>query len=320
VATLRLNGVRLAEDTPLPLAVGWNLVSYLPQSTLPVTVALASIAGKYAVVQGFDRGALSFYPDLDPIFNTLLVMQPGLGYWIRATQAVTLTYPSAAGLASASAAGPRLMTIPQPQASPLALLGRQDERAAPIRQVERAAGVTPTSTWVDFYGEARQVDGALMPIGTLITALDPQGIVCGATVVTVAGQYGYLACYGDDPHTAADEGAAPGERIRLMVDGQVLGTGDWTSRGERRRAPLGNVVQEPQRYIYLPLVLQGANLEAPARLLPAEPPTPEPTEPPTPELAESPTPEPAEPSTPEPAEPSTMRTWLPADSGRGAGR
>jgi len=163
VATLRLSGVRLAEDTPLPLDAGWNLVSYLPQSTLPVTVALASIAGKYAVVQGFDRGAQSFYPDLDPLFNTLLAMQPGLGYWIRTTQAVTLTYPGPAGQASVSAAGRWLMPIPQPLDLPQALLSRQGEREAPIRQAERAAGVTPTSAWVDFYGEALEADGAPLP-------------------------------------------------------------------------------------------------------------------------------------------------------------
>ena len=93
LSTLRLSGTRLAEDTPLALGVGWNLVSYLPQTSLPVTVALESIAGSYTVVQGFDQGALSFYPDLEPIFNTLLEMRPGLGYWVRTTQAVTLTYP-----------------------------------------------------------------------------------------------------------------------------------------------------------------------------------------------------------------------------------
>ena len=79
-----------------------------------------------------------------------------------------------------------------------------------MRQAERDAGITPTSAWMDFYGEAMPADGTPLPAGTVITALDPQGVACGATIVTVAGQYGYLACYGDDPDTAADEGAAPG--------------------------------------------------------------------------------------------------------------
>ena len=53
--------------TPLRLATGWNLVSYLPANTLPVTQALASIAGKYTtVLLGYDKGATSFYTSIPP--------------------------------------------------------------------------------------------------------------------------------------------------------------------------------------------------------------------------------------------------------------
>jgi len=275
VATLRLSGTRLPEDQPLALSAGWNLVSYLPQTALPVTVALASIAGKYTVVQGFDHGAQSFYPDLNPIFNTLLVMQPGMGYWIRTTQAVTLTYSSSAISTTVSAAGTRLLSISQPQISMRTFFIGQTGRTAPIRQVEHDAGVTPTNTWVDIYGEAIQgesaadaADGAPLLVGTVIKALDPQGIVCGATVVTTEGEYGLLACYGDDPDTPADEGAMAGDQIRLMVGEKVLGIGDWSGAGERQEVALGKVEQgegpegpgplptgQPPSRQWLPLVL-----------------------------------------------------------------
>ena len=72
----------------------------------------------------------------------------------------------------------------------------------------------------------------------MITALDPQGVVCGATIVTGDGRFGYLACYGDDPDTPVDEGARPGDTITLQanVDGQaqVIGMGRWTERGDRQ--------------------------------------------------------------------------------------
>ena len=42
---------------------------------------------------GFEGTALSYYPDLDPSYNTLRWMAPGYGYWISATQAITLQYP-----------------------------------------------------------------------------------------------------------------------------------------------------------------------------------------------------------------------------------
>ncbi len=238
-ATLRLVGARFAEDHPLPLAAGWNLVSYLPQTSLPVTVALESIAGQYTVVQGFDHTAQSFYPDLDPLFNTLQVMQPGLGYWIRMTQAVTLTYPSSAISTTVSAAGLRLLSVAPSRMSPRTLIVGQDARMTSIRQTERAAGVTPTNAWVDFSGPAKQADGAALPVGTLVKAVDPQGVVCGAVVVTTEGQYGLLVCYGDDPDTPADEGAATGDTIRLVVAGQTVGTGMWLAQGERQWAPVG---------------------------------------------------------------------------------
>ena len=96
----------------------------------------------------------------------------------------------------------------------------------------------------------------------MITALDPQGVICGVTVMIVEGQYGALACYGDDPDTPADEGAAQGDRIRLVVAGQITGSGVWTSRGERQKAPLGKAeepveppAEPPTMRTWLPLIL-----------------------------------------------------------------
>jgi hypothetical protein len=232
-------------DRPLPLAAIWNLVSYLPQTSLPVTVALESIAGKYAVVQGFDHGAQSFYPDLDPSFNTLQMMQPGMGYWIRATQTVTLIYP-------ATITG----TVPISTALRVLGIGYSNTQypISDIRQVEADAGVTPTNTWVDFYGPAKTADGAALPVGTVIKAVDPQGVVCGVTVIMAAGQYGLLACYGDDPDTPEDEGGAPGEQIRLIAGERVLGIGYWLGNGERQWVALGKVNLWRQ---FLPHVGQG---------------------------------------------------------------
>ena len=76
-------------------------------------------------------------------------------------------------------------------------------------------------------------------MGTTVKAIDPDGVVCGATVIHTEGQYGLLACYGNDPTTAEDEGAQAGDVIRLVVDGQTLGTGTWTAHGGRQWVPLG---------------------------------------------------------------------------------
>jgi hypothetical protein len=101
---------------------------------------------------------------------------------------------------------------------------------------------------VNFYGTAH------LPVGTTIRAIDPDGVVCGITVVHIEGQYGLLACYGDDPTTPEDEGSQPGDTIQLVVDDQVLGMGTWTAHGERQWRLLGKA---DQWQLYLPLIEKG---------------------------------------------------------------
>lgn len=72
-------------------------------------------------------------------------------------------------------------------------------------------------------------------------AIDPDGVVCGAAVVHTEGQYGLLACYGDDPTTPKDEGAQAGDVIRLVVNGREMASGTWTVHGGRQWVPLGPV-------------------------------------------------------------------------------
>lgn len=95
--TLRVAGTTFAEDWPLVLDEGWNLVSYLPQVSLPVTVALQTIDGLYTAVLGYAQGALSYYPSLPSVLNTLQVMAPLHGYWIKMSEAATLIYPTSGG-------------------------------------------------------------------------------------------------------------------------------------------------------------------------------------------------------------------------------
>ena len=88
-------GIEVPDDTPMDLCTGYNLISYLPNASSAVGTALASIAGNFASVMGFDPvlGALSYYPSLPPVLNTLTSLEPGDGYWIKMTVTDTLTYP-----------------------------------------------------------------------------------------------------------------------------------------------------------------------------------------------------------------------------------
>jgi len=93
---------------------------------------------------------------------------------------------------------------------------------------------TPTS--IDLYGAS---EGFLLRPGDVVTARTAAGVVCGSCVVTNSGFYGLLHVYGDDPTTPEPEGALPGERLRLELNGERVRPVDadpfWTKDGDRQR-------------------------------------------------------------------------------------
>ena len=79
-ATLTVSGNQVdASATPISLKAGWNLVSYLPEAAKPTATALASIS--------------SYLQEVNHLGANPTTMEPGKGYWIKVSQACTLTYP-----------------------------------------------------------------------------------------------------------------------------------------------------------------------------------------------------------------------------------
>ena len=104
------------------------------------------------------------------------------------------------------------------------------------------AEVTPTYEWVDLYcqGGALQNDQPI-PVGSVVEAFDPDGVLCGRWVVTTPGTFGFMPVYVDDPYSpGVDEGCVLGDAITLKLDGgDVDLTGDplvWTGNGDRYEA------------------------------------------------------------------------------------
>ncbi len=95
--------------------------------------------------------------------------------------------------------------------------------------------VTPTPEWVNLYCETNLYMGALLPVGSVIDAFDPNGVHCGSWFVSEAGRYGFMPVYRDEEYTPEDEGAEPGDNIRLYVNGVQAYTPDpteWTGNGD----------------------------------------------------------------------------------------
>jgi hypothetical protein len=93
---------------------------------------------------------------------------------------------------------------------------------------------TPTS--MDLYGASL---GFWLRPGDVVSVHSAAGVLCGRCVVTNPGVYGLLHVYGDDPTTPRLDGAAPGERLEIEVNGQRVqaagGEPVWTRDGERIR-------------------------------------------------------------------------------------
>ncbi|MFQ5858027.1 MAG: hypothetical protein ACE5LU_20680 [Anaerolineae bacterium] len=77
----------------------------------------------------------------------------------------------------------------------------------------------PTPWWVDFLGEEEStLDSELLPVGAVIRAYDPTGVLAGRAEVSLAGWY-LVSVYADDPMTTElDEGAVSGDPIAFTVD------------------------------------------------------------------------------------------------------
>jgi len=99
---------------------------------------------------------------------------------------------------------------------------------------------TPTNVWTDFVGLQCTINGLPIPIGTVVTAFDPQNVLCGRFVTDSIGVYGTLHVYGDDFTTdTIDEGAVGGDHITFKINGKVaykLGPANdlWVGMGATR--------------------------------------------------------------------------------------
>jgi hypothetical protein len=91
--TLVVTGTVPSTTTTL-LCTGWNLVGYPSLQAESTADALASIAGEYGMVYGFDSSDVTspwekYDPGAPPFANDLNEMIPGGGYWIKVSEDCT---------------------------------------------------------------------------------------------------------------------------------------------------------------------------------------------------------------------------------------
>jgi hypothetical protein len=81
-ASFELEG-SVPEGASIPVRTGWNLVGYPRESGAAPGTELTSLGG---IVEQFKNLKSSYDPVLPPFLNTLKVVAPGLGYWLKVSE------------------------------------------------------------------------------------------------------------------------------------------------------------------------------------------------------------------------------------------
>ena len=177
----------LMSSFEIPLyQAGWNLIAYPVQETRPVSEALQSIDGAYALVYGYEASDAAdpwrIYcncqnePNWVATFNDLETLEFGQGYWISATTAITLYLEGTSG---------------QPD-SRAAVNNFQNPPATYYGSVDPALTTTPgqsVTAWIGGnqcgQGETVDVNGTLMYVVKVLSD-GPGATECGASGRTVS--------------------------------------------------------------------------------------------------------------------------------------
>ena len=218
VDTLRLSGMAVDyAATSIHCRQGWNLVSYLPEKTDSVAHCFSSLLNNNLVsALAYNGDGLTYSPALSS-FSTLKVATPFLGYWLKLIKAADLRYPQPLQL--------DMQFIP---GSPvLARTGSMD------LSPDANENILPTVEWMNVYGENLYFRNELLAPGTVITAREASGSVCGSFVVEQPGAFGFMPVYRDDPSTQEKEGPQAGEAFCLYIDDNKIPVElKWTGFGD----------------------------------------------------------------------------------------
>lgn len=212
------------------LAVGWNDIGYTIQQTQTVAAGLASIQGHYSIVRAFVPQAsppwLTYDPNVNPAFaqtvNTLQQVEYGHGYWIHATQAVTLyldVSPEQVGAAAQAV----------------------DLTAGPPAPAEYYGWVLPSTS--------------LTPVEGMSIRAEIDGVLCGVTTIErLAGQLAYHLQVAANVANDTPGCGEPGKAVTLQVGTQQVAQAVlWdNTRTYQVDLPVTNV--DGIHRLYLPLI------------------------------------------------------------------
>ncbi len=209
-----LNGILADPQSAIRLRRGNNLVSYLASQQDSTRNVISPIISKCVRVLGFDGGGLTYDPTLPAGLNTLTLMKPGFGYWIIMADSATLHFPT------------------RPVAAPGVIAGLPGSSNKSVHQVASQLS-SKTNEWISVWAMGYKVNGALIPVGTVINFQNIRGVVCGTCTISEKGIIPLTPIYHDDPTTLEDEGCRDDEDVAVVIEGNVVASEvHWTSFGD----------------------------------------------------------------------------------------
>jgi hypothetical protein len=203
--TLEIEGLPVPMNTPIPVTTGWNLVSYLPKWNLTPGYALQSLYPNLLFAYGWNAGIEIFKPGSE--FNTLVLMKPCNGYWVKITGDDTLIYPDQDSVAG----------------------WMEPHAIASVQSLSSSDYVTPT--WVNLYATNLKLDGQSVGAGSVIEAYSAvTNAKVGSFKMKADGKFGFMPVYAE----AESPNLKPGGQFYLTVDGtRTKETFTWTANGDR---------------------------------------------------------------------------------------
>ncbi len=206
---LTVLGTPVPSTTPIPVTAGWNLVSYLPENSMPTATALTTIHDDLIVALGYDNGTGLTYLPGQTEFNDLISMSSCYGYWVKVNTDGTLIYPDGG---ADSVSGKGLYT-----------------------QVSSSAGrIDATTSWMNIYAYDLTLDDAKIKAGAEIKAFNTDDKLVGSYVMKQDGKFGFMPIYGDDNQTDYVDGMKSGDDFYLTVDGvETTEQFTWTTSGDK---------------------------------------------------------------------------------------
>jgi hypothetical protein len=205
-AEFAYSGQPIPTGYSVDLCANWNLIGYWlgqPNGTRPAFQQVID-AGSLFYVTGFEQGALLFDPILPDQINTLQVVKPGMGYWVKmASQQAGFVFPApAAAKAGAVAAGTRA-----------------------------TSAQTPTNRYMFVYGQVECGLGGCSPEQEFVVETETGAVLARGSLLE-DGMIPIVPVYGDDPLTQQVEGPIDGDELVVRIRNEesakrsVVFTGD----------------------------------------------------------------------------------------------